>query len=90
MAITFTGQRKLQQNLAIAVGFLVLLTLLVAWWGFIREPGPSAVETIIPPPRTLEMNFGVLDSAAFLEIAEPSAPVTIPEQVGRENPFLPL
>jgi hypothetical protein len=90
MAITFTAQRTLQRNLAIAVGSLLILTLFVVWWGFIRESGPGTVETIIPPARTVHINFEVLESSVFQDIAEPAAPVTIPEEVGRVNPFLPL
>lgn len=89
MAITFTEQRKLQRNLLAALGGFFFLTIFVVWWGFLREPSPSLPPTILPPARTVKINFEVFDSEAFTSMTEPLLQVIPPETIGRQNPFLP-
>lgn len=87
MAITFTQKSKIQQYIAIAIGVLLLVTAVVVWQGFLSNGISEVSQVSFPPPRTVEVDLEVLDSTLFLEIQEPSLRITIPENIGRDNPF---
>lgn len=87
MAITFTQKSKIQQYLAIAIGALFLITAIIIWQGFLGGGTGGISEISFPPTRTVEIDLEVLDSPLFLEIQEASSEVTIPENIGRDNPF---
>ena len=91
MAITFLEQKKKQQQLLPILIFVIIITSFVMWWGFLREE-----EEVVFEETTSEMFKGVNINFQFLQDFVPEdfeSFEEIPafeEQVGRENPFLPL
>ena len=89
MAIKFLVQQEKQNLLVIVFIMVILLTVLVAFLGFSRKKGITFIPPITPPPpKKMEINFSVLESAVVKEL-ETLEQVNLPEQIGRENPFLP-
>jgi hypothetical protein len=77
---------------------IVLLTLGVIWWGFLRsEPQKVApaqgVGGQLKQPE-IQIDFETLNSPFLQEVEEfpeipPFSPSTTGERLGRENPFIP-
>lgn len=92
MAVNFVQQKKKQKYLLYIVGIVIIITIIVLWFGYFREP-----ETVLPAEgpdtgaavRKITINLEVLKNPLLerLELFE-----DIPDfegQKGRVNPFLP-
>ena len=89
MAFTIVQKKKVQQYLILSLGILVIIIAVVLWQGFLRGDQDVSSQVSFPPTRTVNINFEVLESPLFDEIQEPNPPILIPEEKGRDNPFLP-
>ena len=89
MAFTIVQKKKVQQYLILGLGVLVIIIAVVLWQGFLRGGQDVSSQVSFPPARTVNINFEVLESPLFNEIQEPGPPILIPEERGRDNPFLP-
>ncbi|MDP2735194.1 MAG: hypothetical protein Q8P12_03230 [bacterium] len=67
---------------------LVLITAGILWWGFFVTGGVP--EGPPPPARRVEVDISILSNPLLQELANPREPVTIPSDLGRDNPLLPL
>lgn len=94
MAITFTQEENKQKNLLLIFLALILIIFLIFYFGYLKKEKISFFKgSEISPsnlPRKFEINFEVLKNPILkkLQIFEKIEPVK-PEEVGRENPFLP-
>jgi hypothetical protein len=91
-------QRMKKQRSLIIVFFIILaITFLILYFGYFRKekispsPLPAEVPKEISPQMKIEINFSVFESPIFkllrpFEKIEPPKP----EEIGRENPFLPI
>jgi len=102
MAIVFTQQRQKQKYL-ITLTAIILISLIFIWWNFLIKPKketPVIIEKTFAPKEII-INFDVFNSSLLQEL-QPLEQVTpfvenvatavqdsIPEKVGRDNPFLP-
>ena len=91
MAITFTQQKKRQSILMIVLGGAAIVTAIVLWQGFFAQNiGGAEQKIIIPPPSKVTIDFFVFEHPIFeTPKVQPKEPI-LPEEVGRENPFLPF
>lgn len=100
MAIVFLQQKKIQKNLILVFGLVLLITVIVIWRGFFKEEKKVyTTETIIPSQKEVKINFEILETPIlqklqlFPEIKPfketPPAEGKPGEKVGRENPFTP-
>jgi len=102
MAIVFTQQRQKQKYLIILTT-VILMALIFVWWNFLIKPKkgtPFIIEKTFAP-KEITINFDVFDSPLLQElqpleqitpfVENVATPVqgTIPEKIGRDNPFLP-
>lgn len=89
MAFTIVQKKKVQQYLILGFIVIMIISTVVLWQGFLRGGQGVSSQVSFPPARTVKVNFEVLKSPLFDEIQEPSPPILIPEERGRDNPFLP-
>ena len=90
MAIVFAQQKRIRQYMILGIGILTLVAAVVIWQEFLRGGTGTTSQISFPPARTVKINIEILDSPLFEEIQDPSPPLSIPENIGRENPFIPL
>jgi len=91
MAISFVQQKKRQKQLLILGGAVFVVTILILWFGYFRQP-----EEVFNPPATttgfikdININFEFLKNP-FLKDLNPFEKITpFEDETGRENPFLP-
>jgi hypothetical protein len=84
-------QRIKRQKMLIIVFFLVILVTFLIWYFFGKKPEfISPAQPFEIPSKKVEINFQVLENPLLkeLEFYEKIEPIK-PEEVGRENPFLP-
>lgn len=90
MAVSFIQQKKRQKKMLLIVGLIAVITLLVLWFGYFREPKEPVPEvSVVAPVREIKINFEVLKNPFLKEsqIFEQIPPFE--GEIGRENPFLP-
>ena len=94
MAITFVQQKKTQRYLILIFGALILIIAFVFFYGYFQEEeeifiDKPAVSKYLP---RIKIDFQVLESSVFQKLSKPFPDlpsVLPPEEVGREDPFLP-
>lgn len=88
--VTFYQKEKKQKFLLIVFFGVVLITILILYFGLKRPSAHVSIEEEISS-KTIEIDFSVLKNPILkeLESYEKIEPVE-PEKVGRENPFSPL
>lgn len=70
--------------------FLILVLLLVVWFGrgfFIK---PSFPPPPLPQPKTVEINFEALKNPLLKDLNPFEEIPIFEEEIGRENPFLKI
>jgi len=89
--ITVFEKEKRQRNLILVLVGVVLITSLVIYFGYFKKEEKPPTE-ILPPilPKKIEIDFEVLKKPILeeLQIFEKSE-LAKPEEIGRENPFVP-
>ncbi|MBI1971493.1 MAG: hypothetical protein HYS52_01425 [Candidatus Wildermuthbacteria bacterium] len=86
---TLLGQRKKQQILLIAFLGILLVTSAILWKGFLGSPAPEVLpQRVVPSERKVEVDFEFFNDPLFEEIGQPPPPPKVPEELGRENPFV--
>lgn len=91
MAITFLEQKKKQQQLLPIFMLVVVITSLVIWWGFLREEEEVVFEEITSKMfRGVNINFQFLQNFVPEDLEFFEETPALQEQVGRENPFIPV
>lgn len=94
MAITFTTRRKRQRILiGIFVG-MIILSVGVLYFGFLRKPQISP-EPALPSAASISqerigIDFNFLQTETFESLALPPIAQTEAVTAGRDNPFLPF
>lgn len=92
MAITIAQDKKKQRYLLLAIALIVIFTLAIVWFGFLRKQ-----KVVSPPPTTavvyaipkVEIDWQILESIRsekLLPFGEISA---FQGNFGRKNPFTP-
>jgi len=90
MAIQVLKQERKQQNLLLVFFILLILIVFVIISGIFRRreifmsPTPTSPQKI----KTVEINFDILSDPRLKEL-ETFEEISLPEEIGRENPFLP-
>ncbi len=92
MAITFLEQRKRQQKLLPILAVVLIVTLFIVWWGFLREESASSVfESLVPAvQQKVEINFDFLQGLNPDDFYSFEKIPPLEEEVGKENPFIPF
>jgi hypothetical protein len=88
----FTQRVKRQRRLIVVFFVILAITLSILYFGYFRKKKTlSPPSEITFPEKKVEIDFSVLESPIlrqfqpFEKIEHPS-----PEEIGRENPFLPI
>ncbi len=91
MSVNFKEEKKKQKYLVILVSSVILVTVLILWFGVFKDKSNLMVFEIRPANliKEIDVDFNALDNSIFddLKVFE-----DIPEfegEIGRENPFLP-
>lgn len=89
MAIEAIQQKQKQTLLALIFIVVLFLIFLVVFLGLVRNK-KAVVPSIVPTfeLETIKINFSVLTDPD-LEALEAFEEISLPEDIGRENPFLP-
>ena len=89
MAIEAVQQKQKQKLLTLIFIIVLFLIFLVVFLGFVRNK-KAVVPPIVPTfeLETIKINFGVLTNPD-LKALETFEEISLPENIGRENPFLP-
>ena len=92
LAITFLEKRKKQRYLILVFALVIMVALLVFWFGFLTrlEQLFSSPETVMPPRKNIEISWEVLQDPRldYLEKFEEIPPLRQEEgEQGRDNPF---
>ena|SRR3989344_1734687 len=95
LAITFLEKRKKQRYLILIFALVIMVALLVFWFGFLTklEQLFSSPETVMPPRKNIEISWEVLQDPRLdsLEKFEEIPPLRQEGgEQGRENPFEPF
>ena len=91
MAIEVLKQKHKQKNLVFVFIILVVFVLLVFFFG-IKNKGK--ITTFIPislpvlEPKKIEIDFSIFENPALNKLEIPEE-IGLPEEKGRENPFIP-
>ena len=90
MTITFLPQnRKQKYFLFVLLGLIALAAIGFVWYRF---SGKESIQLFSQqqeqPSKQVEIDFTVFEHPVFRELGEPRPPITLPDQVGRTNPFL--
>ena len=95
MAITFTPQKSTSQKRGgkyISVLMVILLFIFITvfvWLRFLKyQPVPEDPKIIFPELKEIKIDFEVLKNPIF-QILEDLPEIIPPEEIGRENPFMP-
>lgn len=89
---SFTEQKKRQRLLIGIMVFSVSVTVLVLFFGFfggISFNTDSDVDVDVPPPSRITIDFAIFDNPLVQALPDPEEPEPFPEEIGRENPFIP-
>ncbi|MFH1584875.1 MAG: hypothetical protein ABIB12_01975 [Patescibacteria group bacterium] len=90
MAVPLTEFRKRQRILFLVFVVLFVLVGAIFWFGFygggVGVPEGASVPVA---PATISFNFSLFEDPVFEALDPPSAPLAMPEDFGRENPFVP-
>jgi hypothetical protein len=80
-------ENRKQKYYIIAFGLVLLVTVVIIWQGFLKNPESTPV-IAPPPPRDVKINFALLDSDALkdLQVFESFPPFEGTK--GRQNPFV--
>ena len=88
MAITFAEKEKKKSILLVVLLILIIGAALLLVFLVLKPKIEKPVEKEIPKPPLLEIDFSILEHPLLEELEVPSE-VELPEEFGRENPFLP-
>jgi hypothetical protein len=83
---------KRQRNLMIVFFVVLIVTLSILYFGYFKkEKGPQVSPEIPVPEKKIQIDFSVFENPIMKELQpiEKIGP-PIPEEIGRENPFLPI
>ncbi len=91
MAITFLEREKIQRYLILVFLAIVLITIFLIWYNFLRKQEFIIVEPeeILILPKKIEIDFGILKSPILEELKPFEEIPPLEEKIGRENPFIP-
>ncbi len=80
------------QRLLTFAFFLVMgTTALVLWQGFFKQaPTDTIVKSVGAPRQKVEINFDFFKSNAFEKFSLPLEEPEPPQNLGRQNPFVPF
>ncbi len=90
MAITIAKKKKKQKYLIFVLLGVVVITAAVVWYGFFREEKTEVASVTPAVSRRVKIDFEFLEGEK-LESLKPFEKISPsdPEEMGRENPFLP-
>ncbi len=89
LAITFLPKNRRQTYLLIVLGIVLVFTAGLVWYGFLKEPSSTLVDSQPSPPRVVEIDFKVFETRLFQDLGSRLPPIPLPEEVGKRNPFFP-
>lgn len=92
MAITFLQQKQRQKYYILGFFVVLSVTVVVFWYGFLREettpPAPPISPNVPQGSHNLKLNLGIFDDEKFKGL-EPFKEIGFPTiRIGRENPFV--
>ena len=90
MPIAILKEEKKQKNLLLIFLVLLFLILVIVFWGIFRRKEIFMSPIVVSPPKakTININFEILQDKRLKDL-EVFEELSLPEERGRENPFLP-
>lgn len=88
MVITFYEQKKRQQYLFLVFLSIILIVVLVAWYGFFWGFAPKLPPTPIKP-KEIKISWETLQDSRIQNLSSFEGIAPLEEAAGRSNPFLP-
>jgi len=90
MPVNFVQEKKKQKYLIIVFGIIVLVTVIVLWFGYFRKEKSIFVFAPVSPYYTeIKIDFAALGNAFLKELQPFEKTVPFEGVKGRSNPFLP-
>lgn len=89
MAIAFIPEDRKQRYLLYTLGAALLGGVAIVGYQFLWNPALPFFQQQPLPPKRVEIDFGVFQTPAFLELGDPRPPISFPDGVGKDNPFVP-
>jgi len=90
MAIQFIQKKKKQKYLILIFGAVLLITVVVLWYGFFRgEKIKPVVLVVAVASKEIKINFEFLESSVLKELQSFEEISFFDKEAGRKNPFLP-
>ncbi len=76
----------------IALLAVLLITAFILWKGFAKDRSSKGQYATprVSLVKKVEIDFGVLQNKIFEELENPPSAISIPQQSGRSNPFIPF
>jgi len=90
MPVNFVQEKKKQKYLIIVFSIIILISVLVLWFGYLRksQPGSSPV-SMSSYQAEIKINFAVLENSLLKQFQPFEKVIPFEGQKGRSNPFLP-
>ncbi|MBI2642061.1 MAG: hypothetical protein HYW96_00610 [Candidatus Wildermuthbacteria bacterium] len=90
-AKTLVQQRQVQRILTFAFLLVIGVTAFILWQGFFKQaPSSVAVPNVGAPRQKVEINFDFFKSTIFEKFSLPLEEPKAPQNLGRQNPFVPF
>ena len=92
MALNFLQQKKKQKIVLAGLVIVILITSVVLWRGFFTTESSIEIRQSsgLQSLKRANIDFSLFDNPIFERIQAPPPPAPLPENIGRENPFLPF
>jgi hypothetical protein len=89
MALKFSQKYKKQKYLLGALLLIIAVTAFIWWKGFYSPSGGGRDFSSSFKGRNISINFEILELGIFEEM-RPFVKISMPEKIGKKNPFLEL
>ncbi|MDO8633156.1 MAG: hypothetical protein Q8O97_02075 [bacterium] len=90
-AKTLVQQRQMQRLLTSAFLLVIGITAFILWQGFFKQaPTDVTVPNVGAPRQKVEINFDFFKSNVFEKFSLPLEEPVPPQNLGRQNPFVPF
>ncbi len=90
MPINFIQEKKKQKYLIISFGIILLVSLVVLWFGYFKKAKPVSRQVSINHYyREIKIDFDIFENALLKEFQPFEKIAPFEGERGRENPFLP-
>lgn len=89
MPIDFIQERKKQKYLTLIVMVVFIITAVILWFGYFREPKLVSEKAPVRSIKEIKIDFDALENPFLQESQVFGKTPSFEGEIGRDNPFLP-